>query len=134
MQIIPAGRPAPAEADGRLAPAEADGRPTSPGQPTDPSASGRVSYAEHLRVPDLSVGTYRIPAGGTDPQRPHTEDEIYLVTAGRARIVTPHSSAPVGPGSVIFVPAGEEHRFVDVTEDLVTVVVFGPAEGSRATD
>lgn len=55
-----------------------------------------------------------------------------MVTAGRARIVTPDGTAGVGPGSVIFVPAGEEHRFVDVTEDLALLVVFGPAYGSRA--
>jgi hypothetical protein len=32
---------------------------------------------------------------------------------------------------VIFVPAGEEHRFVDVVEDLALLVVFGPAYGTR---
>jgi len=31
----------------------------------------------------------------------------------------------------IFVPAGEEHRFDEVTEDLTLLVVFGPAYGSR---
>ncbi|MFE9192757.1 cupin domain-containing protein [Micromonospora sp. NPDC007208] len=89
-------------------------------------------WVEHLRVPDLSVGTYCIPSGGLDDQSPHTEDEIYVVTAGRARIVTPDGEAEVGPGSVIFVPAGEEHRFDEVTEDLALLVVFGPAYGSRA--
>ncbi|MEU4530291.1 cupin domain-containing protein [Micromonospora ureilytica] len=88
-------------------------------------------WVEHLRVPDLSVGTYCIPVGGLDEQSPHTEDEIYVVTAGRARIVTPDGAAEVGPGSVIFVPAGEEHRFDEVTEDLALLVVFGPAYGSR---
>jgi len=29
------------------------------------------------------------------------------------------------------VPAGEEHRFVDVTEDFAVVVIFAPAEYSR---
>jgi mannose-6-phosphate isomerase-like protein (cupin superfamily) len=82
-------------------------------------------------TPALSVGTYCIPAGGLDTQTPHTEDEVYVVTAGRARIVTPERSAEVGPGSVIFVPSGEEHRFVDVTEDLALLVVFGPAYGTR---
>ena len=89
-------------------------------------------WVEHVRVPDLSVGTYCIPAGGTDNQSPHTEDEVYVVTAGRARIVTPGGTAEVGPGSVIFVPAGEEHRFTDVTEDLALLVVFGPAYGARS--
>jgi mannose-6-phosphate isomerase-like protein (cupin superfamily) len=89
-------------------------------------------YVEHLRVPDLSVGTYSVPAGGRDDQIPHTEDEIYLVTAGRGRIDGDGGPAQVGPGDVIFVPAGEPHRFVDVTEDLALLVGFGPAEGSKA--
>ena len=91
------------------------------------------NYVEQLSVPDLSIGTYSIPAGGVDDQRPHTEDEVYVVTAGRARIVTDSGAADVGPGAVIFVPAGEGHRFVDITEDLALLVVFGPAYGSRAT-
>ena len=39
-------------------------------------------------------------------------------------------SVAVGPGSVVFVPAAEEHRFVDVTEELAVLVVFVPAESS----
>ena len=92
-----------------------------------PAAGAANDWVEHFRVPALSVGTYCIPAGGVDDQSPHTEDEIYVVTAGQARIATPEGAAEVGPGSVIFVPAGEEHRFLDVTEDLVLLVVFGPA-------
>jgi quercetin dioxygenase-like cupin family protein len=94
--------------------------------------AGDNDWVEQLRVPDLSVGTYCIPAGGRDDQHPHAEDEIYVVTSGRATILTPDSRADVGPGAVIFVPAGEEHRFTDITEDLTLLVVFGPAYGSRA--
>ena len=97
------------------------------------ASGGPAHWAEHLRVPDLSVGTYSIPAGGTDTQAPHTEDEIYVVASGRAVIETPGGAAPVAPGSVIFVPAREEHRFTNVTEDLALLVIFGPAEESRAT-
>ena len=97
-----------------------------------PPAAAANDWAEHLTVPDLSVGTYCIPAGGADDQSPHTEDEIYVVTAGRAKITTPGGTAEVHPGTVIFVPAGEEHRFVEITEDLALLVVFGPAYGSRA--
>jgi ketosteroid isomerase-like protein/mannose-6-phosphate isomerase-like protein (cupin superfamily) len=91
-------------------------------------------WVEQLRASDLSVGTYCIPAGGQDTQSPHTEDEIYVVTAGQAKISTPGRTDAVGPGAVIFVPAGEEHRFTDVTEDLALLVVFGPAFGSRAVE
>ena len=46
----------------------------------------------------LSLGTYSIPAGGTDDQKPHTEDEVYVVQAGRATLVTTSGTVPVEPG------------------------------------
>ena len=46
--------------------------------------------------------------------------------------MTQAGSAGIGPGSVIFVPAGEQHRFTDVTEDLALLVVFAPAYDSRS--
>ena len=101
------------------------------GDYTAPDADG-THWAEQLRVTDLSVGTYSIAAGGTDDQEPHTEDEIYLVTAGHASFEAGGQRVGVGPGTVLFVPAGEVHRFTDVTEDLAVVVVFAPAEGARA--
>jgi mannose-6-phosphate isomerase-like protein (cupin superfamily) len=101
------------------------------GQWTTPVSGSAGDWVEHFTVPSLSVGTYCIPAGGEDLQTPHGEDEVYVVTAGRAQISTPLATAEVGPGSVIFVPAGEEHRFVDVVEDLALLVVFGPAYGTQ---
>jgi mannose-6-phosphate isomerase-like protein (cupin superfamily) len=100
-----------------------------------PTADGSAHWAEQLRVPDLSVGTYSIPAGGTDDQEPHTEDEIYVITAGRARLIAGPGGAErlaVGPGSVVYVAAGEVHRFADITEDLAALVLFAPAEATRA--
>lgn len=97
---------------------------------TDPGDEG-VSWIEHLRVDDLSVGTYSIPAGGTDEQEPHTEDEIYVVQQGRATLETANGSGEVGPGSVVYVPANEVHHFVDITEDFAVLVLFAPAEYSR---
>jgi quercetin dioxygenase-like cupin family protein len=35
-------------------------------------------------------------------------------------------------GSVIFVEAGIDHRFFDIEEELVLLVVFAPAETSGA--
>ncbi len=93
-------------------------------------AATEASYREGLRVPHLSLGTYSIPAGAVDPQQPHTEDEVYIVLSGRAKLWTPDAVAEASAGSVLFVPAGEEHRFIDVEEDLTVVVVFGPAEHS----
>ena len=84
-------------------------------------------YREHLRSPGMSVATYCIPVGGKDGQDPHTADEVYVVLRGRARLVAASGEAEVQPGSVIFLPAGEEHQFTEVSEDLSVLVVFGPS-------
>ena len=105
---------------------------SSAGTYTPPDGGQPNHWVVHLNSKDLSLGTYSIPAGGVDDQEPHTEDEVYVVQAGRATLVTASGTVPVGPGSVIFVPAGETHRFTDVTEDLALVVVFAPPYGSRS--
>jgi mannose-6-phosphate isomerase-like protein (cupin superfamily) len=85
-------------------------------------------YLEFLRVPAMSAGLYVLPAGGTDPQSPHKEDEMYYVVRGRARMKAGSEDQPVSEGSIIFVAAEVEHRFYDITEELVVLVFFAPAE------
>ena len=99
---------------------------------TAPSGAEPNDWIVHLNTNDLSLGTYCIPAGGVDDQSPHTEDEIYVVKTGRATLVTDSGTAAVAPGSVIYVPADEIHRFTNVTEDLALVVIFAPPYNSRA--
>lgn len=95
------------------------------------AASGKL-YHEFLRVPDLSAGIYVLDAGETDPQSPHTEDELYYVIAGRGIVTVGDETRPVVPGSLVFVPATVPHRFHDIAERLELLVAFGPAEGDRA--
>lgn len=90
-----------------------------------------VRYDELLRVPALSVGRYLLPSGSTDTQQPHTEDEVYVIRSGRGTLRTPGGDEPAVPGAVLFVPAGEDHRFVDIVEPLDVLVLFAPAEHTR---
>jgi mannose-6-phosphate isomerase-like protein (cupin superfamily) len=85
-------------------------------------------YLEFLRIPAMSAGVYVLPAGGTDPQSPHHEDEMYYVVRGRARMRVGAEDQTVSEGSVIFVAANVEHRFHDIAEELVVLVFFAPAE------
>lgn len=87
-------------------------------------------YLEFLRAGTLSAGLYTLPVGASDEQSPHGEDEVYVVVRGTASFLETGARTPVGPGDVIFVPAGEEHRFVDIADDLELVVVFAPPEGT----
>jgi mannose-6-phosphate isomerase-like protein (cupin superfamily) len=85
-------------------------------------------WAELVRSGDLSAGVYRLETGAFDGQQPHGEDEVYVVTAGRAELDVDGTRTAVRPGSVAYVPSRVPHRFVDVTEDLEVAVVFAPPE------
>jgi mannose-6-phosphate isomerase-like protein (cupin superfamily) len=89
-------------------------------------------YLEFLKVPDLSMGVYELPAGGADPQSPHTEDEVYYVAGGKATIKVGSEERPVQAGCVIYVAKNVEHRFHSIEEDLTLLVFFAPAEYSHS--
>ena len=86
------------------------------------TASGRL-YHEFISVPDLSGGLYVLEAGTTDQQSPHTEDELYVVMSGREKAFVGGDVRPIREGSVIFVGTGVEHRFLDIEERLVLLVI-----------
>ena len=91
------------------------------------TASGKL-YREFLRVPAMSAGLYLLAAGATDAQSPHHEDEMYYVIRGRARFRMGGEDREIAAGTVLFVAAEVEHRFYDITEELVALVFFAPAE------
>ena len=93
-------------------------------------AGGSNPYLEFLRVPAMSAGIYVLPAGGTDRQTPHKEDEMYYVIRGRGRMKAGSQDQAVHEGSMIFVAGGVEHRFYDIVEDITILVFFAPAESS----
>ena len=88
-------------------------------------------YLEFIKVPDLSMGLYVLPAGGVDPQSPHTEDEIYYVVSGKAQIKVANENRAVQAGSIVYVAKNVEHRFHSIEEELTVIVFFAPAEHSK---
>jgi mannose-6-phosphate isomerase-like protein (cupin superfamily) len=88
---------------------------------------GRL-YHEFLRVSALSAGLYVLPTGGSDPQQPHAEDEVYYVIGGRATINIAGEDRPVQAGTTIYVAARVPHHFHEIEEELSVLVFFAPAE------
>lgn len=82
-------------------------------------------YLEFVRAPSLSCGIYTLAAGAKDLQGPHDEDEVYFVIGGRARIKVGDEEEEVAAGSIIYVSATSEHRFVEIEEDITLLVFFG---------
>jgi mannose-6-phosphate isomerase-like protein (cupin superfamily) len=69
---------------------------------------------------------------GHDPQTPHLQDEIYVIAHGTGRFRRGAEETSFGPGDVIFVAAGEEHKFTEFTDDFATWVFFYGPEGGEA--
>jgi quercetin dioxygenase-like cupin family protein len=93
------------------------------------SDSGRA-YREFLRKAALSAGLYVLAAGAIDQQEPHAEDEVYYVLAGRGRFQANGQDTEVSAGDLLYVPAGEPHRFHTIDEELQLLVFFAPAESA----
>ncbi len=97
-----------------------------------PNEPGRHS-ALLMRHGSMSLRYYA--PRGTDPQKPHDQDEIYIVQSGSGYFLNGPDEARLekrafGPGDAIFVPASYVHRFVEFTPDFGTWVVFwGPTAG-----
>ena len=69
---------------------------------------------------------------GEDLQTPHRQDELYIVAAGTSDFVNAGEMTSVKTGDALFVRAGAEHRFIGMSEDFATWVIFWGPEGGEA--
>lgn len=107
-----------------------EGKPIDLGRLAEEHRRSPRPYIEALRSAALSVGLYRLPVGSEDEQRPHSEEEVYLVLEGKGRFKMGDEEVVASPGSLLAVPARVEHRFHSIEQDLLLLVFFAPAEGS----
>jgi mannose-6-phosphate isomerase-like protein (cupin superfamily) len=69
---------------------------------------------------------------GTDPQTPHSRDEVYVVASGSGEFVCGSRREAFQVNEVLFVAAGVEHRFENFSEDFaVWVFFYGPEGGEK---
>ncbi len=91
---------------------------------------GGERFVELFKHGTLSVELYA--PHRTDPQHPHSRDEVYVVVSGTGRFFRGEDEVVFERGDVLFVAAGEPHRFVDFSQDFATWVFFyGPEGGER---
>ncbi len=86
-------------------------------------------YAELIRHGTMSAGLYA--PHQSDDQEPHDQDEVYVVIDGSGFFRIGEERQPFGPGDLLFVPAGVEHRFEDFTPNFSTWAVFYGSEGGE---
>jgi len=69
---------------------------------------------------------------GTDPQQPHTRDELYFVASGTGEFVCGDTRTTFGPTDILFAAAAVAHRFENFSGDLTVWVMFYGPEGGEA--
>jgi mannose-6-phosphate isomerase-like protein (cupin superfamily) len=79
-------------------------------------------FLEFFRKNNLSFEIYK--PDKIDLQKPHQQDELYLITSGEGMFQDGDEQYPVSIGDLIFVPALKEHRFYEFTDDFSTWVIF----------
>lgn len=62
------------------------------------------TFVELFKHGSLAVEIYQLK--GTDQEKPHTRDEVYVVVSGKGYFVNGGERRPFEPGEVLFVPAG----------------------------
>ncbi|MGB0931003.1 MAG: DinB family protein [Chitinophagales bacterium] len=87
-------------------------------------------FIETLQHESMSIELYQPQK--VDLQKPHKQDELYVVYSGSGTFFNDGIRHPFEAGDVLFVPAGVEHRFEDFTEDFLTWVIFYGPEGREA--
>jgi mannose-6-phosphate isomerase-like protein (cupin superfamily) len=86
---------------------------------------GGVRFHEFLRTPSLSCSVYHVPAGSSEMQSAHVEDELYYVLEGRGRLRVETDEHVVERGTLLYVKADSEHTFFEIEQDLTVLAFFG---------
>lgn len=86
-------------------------------------ASGNWFYS-FMSKGSMDAGILRLMHKETDPQDPHTNDELYFVIKGNGFIRIESKDIPIKPGSIIFVPARKKHHFHGNSDELQVLYVF----------
>jgi mannose-6-phosphate isomerase-like protein (cupin superfamily) len=68
---------------------------------------------------------------GTDPQQPHSRDEVYIVGRGSGTFFDGEKTVRFEAGDFLFVPAHRAHRFESFSDDLAVWVMFYGPEGGE---
>jgi len=92
------------------------------------NATMDLPYLEFMRVESMSAYIYELPAGATDEQTPHDQDEIYYVVKGRSDLTVDGETVAIQPGDILYVKKFAHHLFSNITEDLSLLVVFAPPD------
>jgi mannose-6-phosphate isomerase-like protein (cupin superfamily) len=79
----------------------------------------------------LTVGVLEIPPGAAMLRHHHAPPEVYYVVEGEGRTEIDGTTAPVGPGTALFIPPNARHRTVNTGPGPLRFVWVFPTDTFR---
>lgn len=74
------------------------------------SRSGKLAKHNLFETPRFFADVYVLRPGQAQPPHAHGgEDKCYFVLAGHGRVTSGTATFDVGPGEIVWCPAGEDH-------------------------
>lgn len=89
------------------------------------SVKGRVAIGKNDGAPNFCMRVFTIGSGGHTPRHSHEWEHEIFVHSGNGKILCDGQWQDVAPGSVVFVPGGQEHQLKNEgSEEFVFVCLI----------
>ena len=86
-----------------------------------PNEKNRLSS---LIIEDNNMQIRYFSPKGKDTQKPHQQDEVYVIVKGSGILIRDNKEIKFNAGDIIFVPKKMDHCFKEFTDDFATWVIF----------
>lgn len=99
-------------------------------------AQANTYFREVLATgPHSQVVVMNITPGGEIGEETHADvDQVLVFVSGEGAAILEGDRAPVGPGSLVQVPAGTRHNFVNTgSTDLRLYTIYAPPQHAQGT-
>jgi len=79
-------------------------------------------------ISSASICSVTIPPGSKSDEHLHeANDEIWIITRGKGKVIVDGNEAAVEPGIVVCAPAKSKHQIVNTANEVLhAYIVFGP--------
>ena len=88
----------------------------------------RMLIGPEDNAPTFNMRMFELAPGGHTPRHVHDwEHEVYILT-GSGAVYADGAENPIGPGQCLFVPANEEHQFLNTADGPMTFLCLVPKD------
>lgn len=77
-------------------------------------------------APNFAMRQFEVAPGGHTPRHQHPYEHEVFVLSGNGTVLQQDKEFPIGPGSVVFVPAGVVHQFRNTGQEPLKFLCLIP--------